>query len=402
MGSATYIICTQPRRLSAISLAERVREEITSGPVVDTPRYRKENGHVSECTASLAEKETNATTEATSTSTAELKGICSYEVRLKSNMSKKTRILYCTTGILLRKLLSPDFLKNVSHIILDEVHERQVEMDFLCAILKGQINSNPHLKIILMSATLEESKFVSYFGSTETHLPRVLHIPGRMYPVQIRYIHEASQFMKKWGRLKTKPRSDSSVDILPLSIDQEKHGSASLLQESHFENISLISQGDQAIAPPPVIDAKHIVELIKCIINKHQSENSHQFSYLSENKIVEGAKGQAILVFLPGLQSIRRVEIELNESEYYKWLGSAPLLTSSEIGIGDFKLQELHRERLRTCGIQIYTLHSSVSPEQQRRVFAHTKVGEWKIILSTNIAETSVTIDDITHVIDTG
>ncbi len=52
--------------------------------------------------------------------------------------------------------------------------------------------------------------------------------------------------------------------------------------------------------------------------------------------------------------------------------------------------------------MKIYIIHSSLSPEQQRRVFRKTKVGEWKVVLATNIAETSITIDDITHVVDSG
>ncbi len=85
--SKVNIVCTQPRRIAAISLAERVaseRQELCGDAV-------------------------------------------GYHVRLKSNYSPQTKILYCTTGVLLRKLQDPEYLSSLSHIIVDEVHERQVE-----------------------------------------------------------------------------------------------------------------------------------------------------------------------------------------------------------------------------------------------------------------------------------
>ena len=103
------IICTQPRRIAAISIAERVSQE------------RLEN-----CGESVG-----------------------YHVRLKLNYnSSKTKILYCTTGILLRKLTNHDYLSTLSHIIIDEVHERQVEIDFLMAILRHEISNYPKLKLV--------------------------------------------------------------------------------------------------------------------------------------------------------------------------------------------------------------------------------------------------------------
>ncbi|XP_031215961.1 ATP-dependent RNA helicase DHX29 [Mastomys coucha] len=95
------IVCTQPRRISAVSLATRVCEELgcESGP----------GGRNS---------------------------LCGYQIRMESRASESTRLLYCTTGVLLRKLQEDGLLADVSHVIVDEVHERSVQSDFLLVILK--------------------------------------------------------------------------------------------------------------------------------------------------------------------------------------------------------------------------------------------------------------------------
>jgi HrpA-like RNA helicase len=86
-GSETFIICTQPRRIAAVTVSARVAEE------------RLENVG---------------------------RGAVGYQIRLNSKYCENTKILFCTTGILLRRLQQPGFLKRVSHVIIDEVHERQV------------------------------------------------------------------------------------------------------------------------------------------------------------------------------------------------------------------------------------------------------------------------------------
>lgn len=104
-GAATYIICTQPRRIAAISVAERVAQE-----------------RLQACGQSVG-----------------------YQIRLKSRYSQRdTRILFCTTGILLRKMQDKEFLSRVSHIIIDEVSQRRLQfinlhlrlMSFICVVIR--------------------------------------------------------------------------------------------------------------------------------------------------------------------------------------------------------------------------------------------------------------------------
>lgn len=133
------IICTQPRRLSAIGVAERVAAE----------RCEK------------------------------IGSVVGYQIRLENKISKATRLTFCTTGILLRRLQSDPNLANVSHIIIDEVHERSEESDFLLAILKDLLKKRKNLRVILMSATLNATLFSEYFRGAP-----VLDIPGRTFPVE--------------------------------------------------------------------------------------------------------------------------------------------------------------------------------------------------------------------------
>lgn len=348
-GSEAFIVCTQPRRLSAISLAERVSEEMQAGSVFEPPPITylveglKDVDDTSDSQFLHPSRRGNS--------------LCGYEVRLKSTLSRNTRVLYCTTGILLRKLQSPEFLNKVSHIILDEVHERQVEMDFLCAVLKARLPAHPALKLILMSATLDENMISAYYASATGPCP-TLHIPGRMFPVNIRYLNELPKFFTRWGSIRTRN------DISPSKSDNVL--SARRLASGGRQYVGL-DEATESSAPVPACDSERIVELIRCIINKHFIE--HPDDYDPNYKIPSDSCGEAILVFLPGLQDIRRVEMELRKAEFQYWLPCNESIASEISEEVDEDIKE-RRRRLRTeAAIQIHVLHSSISPEQQRRVF---------------------------------
>ncbi|PIO27880.1 hypothetical protein AB205_0180180 [Aquarana catesbeiana] len=144
------IVCTQPRRISAMSLATRVCEELgcESGP----------GGRNS---------------------------LCGYQIRMESRTGEYTKLLYCTTGILLRKLQEDSLLKNITHVIVDEVHERTVQSDFLLIILREILHKRSDLHLVLMSATVDSDKFSSYFS----HCP-IIRISGRTYPVEVFHLED--------------------------------------------------------------------------------------------------------------------------------------------------------------------------------------------------------------------
>ena len=149
-GGATNIVCTQPRRLSAVGVAERVARERgeTIGQSVG------------------------------------------YQIRLESKKSKDTRMLFCTTGILLRRMGEDTELAGVSHVIVDEVHERSVDGDFLLILLARLVRRRPDIRVVLMSATLDASKFAEYFQRDGGKGAPALHIPGFTHPVKDVYLEE--------------------------------------------------------------------------------------------------------------------------------------------------------------------------------------------------------------------
>jgi ATP-dependent RNA helicase DHX36 len=111
-----------------------------------------------------------------------------YKIRLEGVASPETRLLFCTSGVLLRRLASDPELSDVSHVIVDEIHERGVNEDLLLVILKDVMRRRPSLKVVLMSATLNADAFAAFFpGAT------AVHIPGFTFPVEIVYLEEALQ-----------------------------------------------------------------------------------------------------------------------------------------------------------------------------------------------------------------
>lgn len=154
-GSRTNIVVTQPRRISATSLAKRVAEE------------RGEN--VGESVG--------------------------YQIRLDDRLPRpQGSILFCTSGIILRWMLMDPQLTNVSHLILDEIHERDCSSDFLLILLRDLISKRNDLRLILSSATLESEQFVRYFGGSGL-VPKI-EIPGRLFPVKELHLEDILELTK--------------------------------------------------------------------------------------------------------------------------------------------------------------------------------------------------------------
>uniref|UniRef100_A0A2P2KUX2 RNA helicase n=1 Tax=Rhizophora mucronata TaxID=61149 RepID=A0A2P2KUX2_RHIMU len=144
-GAFCSIICTQPRRISAMAVADRVAAE-RGEPLGDTVGYK---------------------------------------VRLEGLKGKNTHLLFCTSGILLRRLLSDRNLIGTTHVFVDEIHERGMNEDFLLIVLKDLLPRRRDLRLILMSATLNAELFSNYFGGAPT-----IHIPGFAYPVSKHFLED--------------------------------------------------------------------------------------------------------------------------------------------------------------------------------------------------------------------
>ncbi|OXU25496.1 hypothetical protein TSAR_011903 [Trichomalopsis sarcophagae] len=144
------MVVTQPRRISAISLAQRIAYE------------RGES----------------------------VGDVVGYQVRLQQVLPRqKGAILFCTTGILLKKLQTNLKLEGCSHIIVDEAHERSVDTDMLLVLLRRAMQINPSLKVVIMSATINADLFQEYLGCN------AVDVPGRLYPVKMHFMDEISQFI---------------------------------------------------------------------------------------------------------------------------------------------------------------------------------------------------------------
>ncbi|XP_053917909.1 putative ATP-dependent RNA helicase DHX57 isoform X2 [Cuculus canorus] len=336
------IICTQPRRISAISVAERVAKERTE-------RIGLTVG---------------------------------YQIRLESVKSSATRLLYCTTGVLLRRLEGDLTLQGVTHVIVDEVHERTEESDFLLLVLKDIMVQRPDLRIILMSATLNADLFSQYFHSCP-----IINIPGRTFPVDqffledvlamTRYVLEDSspyrrktkQENKQNGRQKRTAFEEVEEDLRRAGVLE---GTDTVVRDSDPDQKLSLKQllSRYKGVNKTVLKTMSVMDLDK--VNLELIEALLEWIVAGRHSYPPGA----VLIFLPGLAEIKML---------YEQLQSNALFNNR------------HSER---C--VVYPLHSSLSSEEQQSVFLRPPTGVIKIIISTNIAETSVTIDDVVYVIDSG
>ncbi|MDD2777210.1 MAG: ATP-dependent RNA helicase HrpA [Gallionella sp.] len=219
----------------------------------------------------------------------ELGGMVGYKVRFHDKVSPDTNVKLMTDGILLAEIHSDPLLRHYDTLIIDEAHERSLNIDFLLGYLKQLLPRRRDLKLIITSATLDADRFAKHFGA------EVIEVSGRSYPVEVRY--------------------------RPLEVNED---------------------GD-------------LPDLPKAI--------SHALDELA----VGGLRGD-VLVFLPGEREIRDTAEALRK----------------------------HHPK----GIEVLPLFSRLSAAEQDRVF---KVGnQRRVVLATNVAETSLTVPNIGYVIDCG
>eukprot|EP00002_Diphylleia_rotans_P038724 TRINITY_DN8852_c0_g1_i1.p1 TRINITY_DN8852_c0_g1~~TRINITY_DN8852_c0_g1_i1.p1 ORF type:complete len:1269 (+),score=263.71 TRINITY_DN8852_c0_g1_i1:62-3868(+) len=307
-GGECNIICTQPRRISAVSVASRVADE----------RCEKLGARSS---------------------------LCGYQVRMESRRSADTRLLFCTTGILLRILQGNPNLKGVSHVVVDEVHERSVESDLLLLLLLLLLKKGSSLKVILMSATVNAESFAAYFSAFN---PGLLNIPGRTHPVT-RYFLE--DIVTKIGYT-----ASTVPQAYETEFEAQYQTTSKGVEEQKVSYDKLIGLDSRAVDILKECDDGYVsYDLVESILR-----------YIHTSK-PEGA----VLVFLPGFSEIQGLYEHLNSTQYSSQLWIRPL-------------------------------HSQLSTSDQQLVFQKPPAGQRKVILSTNICETSVTIEDICYVIDTG
>lgn len=251
-GAAGLIGHTQPRRLAARSVAERIAEELKS----------------------------------------EIGSAVGYKVRFTDHTSRDACVKLMTDGILLAETQTDRYLAAYDTIIIDEAHERSLNIDFLLGYLKQLLPRRPDLKVIITSATIDAERFSQHFNGAP-----VLEVSGRTYPVEILYRPLAS-----------KDEDDAEVELTDAIVDAA-------------DELARHGEGD-------------------------------------------------ILVFLPGEREIRE---------------AAEALRKSTLRRND----------------EILPLFARLSHAEQHKIF-HPSGAKRRIVLATNVAETSLTVPGIKYVIDTG
>ncbi len=258
-GVDKQIVHTQPRRLAARSVANRIAEELKT----------------------------------------ELGELCGYQVRFERKSSENTSIKLVTDGLLLAEFRDDPLLERYDTVIIDEAHERSLNIDFLLGILKTILPKRPDLKVIVTSATINYEKFSGHFDNAP-----VIQVSGRTFPVEIQY-HPIRE-----------------VDISKL-------------------------------------DGTRLAQAI------HQSI----FDLRTIDRNQRRPMGD-ILVFLPGEREIRDVSQFLRQAAVDR--------------------------------LDVLPLYARLGAKEQARIFHPSGQGAQRIVLATNVAETSLTVPGIRYVIDSG
>ncbi|WP_053353367.1 ATP-dependent RNA helicase HrpA [Leucobacter musarum] len=265
---------TQPRRIAARTIAERVAEELGS----------------------------------------ELGGLVGYQVRFTDQVSAETRVRLMTDGILLNAIHRDRDLTAYDTIIIDEAHERSLNIDFLLGYLKTLLPRRPDLKVIITSATIDPESFAQHFADVETREPApVIEVSGRTFPVEVRY--------------------------RPL--------------------VERIERPDPKGGAPKITTVER--DLFDGIGD-------------AVDELAKEAPGD-VLVFLSG---------------------------EAEIRDAADALQGRLRGSSRSARTEILPLYGRLSAAEQHRVFERGAGGNRRIVLATNVAETSLTVPGIRYVIDAG
>ncbi len=256
-GGTGLIGHTQPRRLAAVSIARRIAQELGS----------------------------------------ELGAIAGYKVRFNDRLQPGASIKLMTDGILLAETQTDPLLRAYDTLIIDEAHERSLNIDVLLGYLKQLLPRRPDLKVIVTSATIDAQRFAEHFADVSGSLAPVIEVSGRLYPVEVRW--------------------------RPFGIDKGDDRDQSAAICDAVDELWRLGSGD-------------------------------------------------ILVFLPGEREIREAEAALRK----------------------------HHLDTKRVGVEILPLYARLSQAEQDRVFSSG--GARRIVLATNVAETSLTVPGIRYVIDAG
>lgn len=245
------------------------------------------------------------------------------------------------------------------------------------------------LRLILMSATVDTTLFLRYFKQDAQLDPCVVSIPGFTFPVQEYYLEDALDLtgykvgrnsryaMRKKASSSDLPSLSSSTESAEVAVHDDMDNWESLAEDKGKEDtVAMGVYSEATIQSLSIVDQALInydlIELLICAILQEALPSRDADGHRGTHQAGESRQQQqpgAVLVFLPGVAEIRRLQKQLNSS--------------------------LQIAGCHSGGLWILALHGSLSSDEQRKVFSRPSPGCRKIVLATNIAETSVTIDDV-------
>ena len=327
-GVSGMIGHTQPRRLAARSVADRIAHEL--GQTVG-----RESGQV-----------------------------VGYQVRFTDEVGPTTLVKLMTDGILLAEIQSDPMLRRYDTLIIDEAHERSLNIDFILGYVARLLPARPDLKVIITSATIDADRFARHFGTWEgtpgsgrlIEPAPVIEVSGRTYPVEIRYRPLGPTTPSSYTSEASSKQADEPIEIIETT-DVTESGPMQLVLEDPDDELATLGYG---------MGEDIDVETAIC----------HAVDELS-------AEGDGdILVFLPGERDIRDTEAAL--LDHLKGRGRRA---------GDDK-------GAHPGDIEILPLYARLTAAEQHRVFEPHRLR--RVVLATNVAETSLTVPGIRYVIDPG
>ena len=327
-GVAGMIGHTQPRRLAARSVADRIAHEL--GQTVG-----RESGQV-----------------------------VGYQVRFTDEVGPTTLVKLMTDGILLAEIQSDPMLRRYDTLIIDEAHERSLNIDFILGYVARLLPARPDLKVIITSATIDSDRFACHFGTWEgtpgsgrlIEPAPVIEVSGRTYPVEIRYRPLGPTTPSSYTSEASSQQADETIEVIETT-DVTESGPMQLVLEDPDDELATLGYG---------MGEDIDVETAIC----------HAVDELS-------AEGDGdILVFLPGERDIRDTEAAL--LDHLKGRGRRA---------GDDK-------GAHPGDIEILPLYARLTAAEQHRVFEPHRLR--RVVLATNVAETSLTVPGIRYVIDPG
>ena len=327
-GVAGMIGHTQPRRLAARSVADRIADEL--GQTVG-----RERGQV-----------------------------VGYQVRFTDEVGPTTLVKLMTDGILLAEIQSDPMLRRYDTLIIDEAHERSLNIDFILGYVARLLPARPDLKVIITSATIDSDRFARHFGTWEgtpgsgrlIEPAPVIEVSGRTYPVEIRYRPLGPTTPSSYTSEASSQQTDETTEVIETT-DVTESGPMQLVLEDPDDELATLGYG---------MGEDIDVETAIC----------HAVDELS-------AEGDGdILVFLPGERDIRDTEAAL--LDHLKGRGRRA---------GDDK-------GAHPGDIEILPLYARLTAAEQHRVFEPHRLR--RVVLATNVAETSLTVPGIRYVIDPG